>query len=663
MSFTSAARRQGELSPGHISLVQQHLQEVAESRVFAGSKRAQDFLRLIVHHALRGDDESLRERMIGVEMFGRPVAYDTANDSIVRVKASEVRRKLAQFYAECEKKPAVRIELPIGSYVPKFRFRSLPPSKPSQSESAPSPEQKQAAVPDKRATDEEPHPASRLSWKTYFSQPLILAGLALGVGLCALIGYRTLERLRGDSNPQSPIRSIAVLPLENLSGDPAQDYFADGMTEELIADLGQVSALRVISRTSAMSYKGSKKSLPEIARELRVEGVVEGSVLREGKQIRITAQLIEARTDRTVWSHSYVSDITSVLTLQGKMAQAIADEVSINVTPQEQARLAHLHSMDPSAQDMYLQGKLRLNSGDFIGAFDFFQKAIDADPNAAQAYAALADCYGWMGESGRLGYFEAFTKQANAAARAVKLDDSLPEGHIELADAAMDLNWDWATAAKEFNRARELNPNSVLVHDRFAIYLLRTGKSSEAISEANRALELDPVSSRAFRNAGFVNYFSRQYDQALELLKGTQADSIRVPDDTFLLGDIYDEKGMYSQSIVEFLKNGDSPHALGHLGNAYARSGQIDAALKTISHLEGYVQASGVGAYEIALVYAGLNQKDKAFVWLDQAYQTHDEGLTNLLIDPCLDPLRSDPRFVGLERRVGLIQLLTKAAQ
>jgi TolB-like protein len=656
MSITSGIRGSGELSHERISLVHQHLQEIMESPAFAGSKRAQDFLGLIVDHALRGEVESLRERMIGAEMFGRPVAYDTANDSIVRVKASEVRRKLAQFYAECNKKSVVRIELPIGSYVPRFRFRSLTPSALSRSESGPIPEQEQAPFPDKRTFEEEQHAASRFSWKTLRSQPFILAGLALGVGLCALAGYWALDRSRGDSNSQSSIRSIAVLPLENLSGDQAQDYFADGVTEELIADLGQVSALRVISRTSAMSYKGSKKSLPEIARELKVEGVVEGSVLREGEQIRITARLIDVRTDRPIWSRSYVRDITSVLTLQGEVAQAIADEVSINVTPQEQARLAHLRSMEPFAQDMYLQGKLRLNSGDINGAIDFFQKAIKADPNAAQAYAALADCYGWMGESGRLGYLEAFSRQKDAAARAVELDDSLPEGHLELADAAMDLNWDWATAAKEFNRARELNSNSVLVHDKFAIYLLRTGKLSDAIAETNRALELDPVSGRAFRNAGFVNYFSRQYDQALALLNGVHSESVQVPEDTFLWGDIYAEKHMYPQSIVEFLKDGDSPHALGHLGNAYARAGQPDAALRTIALLEGHVRADGVGAYEIALVYAGLNQKNKAFDWLEQAYQTHDEGLTNLMIDPCLDPLRSDPRFAGLERRVGLIQ-------
>jgi tetratricopeptide (TPR) repeat protein len=426
------------------------------------------------------------------------------------------------------------------------------------------------------------------------------------------------------------------------------------MTEELINDLGQVSTLRVISMTSAMTYKGTKKKLPEIARELAVGGVVEGSVQREGNQVRISAQLIDARTDRPIWAHTYVRDMTSVLDLQGEVAKAIADEISITVTPLEQARLARGRPIDPEAQDSYLHGILQLDADDCKSAIDYFNQALARDPNYAQAHAALANCYGRLGESGQMAYKNAFSKQKSEATRAIELDDSLPEGHAELANSAMTLDWDWAAAATEFHRALELNPNSAIIHQKYAFYLVRTGQQREALAEVERGVDLDPVSGRSFHYEGFIDYFSRQYDQALSLVRTVRELDINPPDWSFLLGDIYAEKSMYAESISEFLKSGNGPDSLGHLGNAYARAGQVDMARKTISQLEEHVRKNGVGRYEIALVYAGLGKKQEAFKWLEEAYNAHDVGLVYLKIDPCLDPLRSDPRFDDLLRRVGL---------
>jgi tetratricopeptide (TPR) repeat protein len=297
---------------------------------------------------------------------------------------------------------------------------------------------------------------------------------------------------------------------------------------------------------------------------------------------------------------------------------------------------------------------LSLNTGDFKNAMAYFQKSVDKDPNSAQAHAALADSYGWMGEDGWLPYTEAFFEQKTEAARAIELDDSLPEGHVELANAAMNLNWDWATAAKEFHRAQELNPNSASIHEKYAVYLERTGNLQEAVREVERGVQLDPVSGRTFRNAAVTYYFSRRYDEALPLVRRAQELNLSLPEYVFPLGDIYAEKGLYAESIREFLKLGDRPHALGHLGNAYARAGKVDAARKTILQLEEHVRKDGLGRYEIALVYAGLGDRNQAFQWLEKSYQAHDEGLTHLKIDPCLDPLRSDPRFDGLLRQVGL---------
>jgi TolB-like protein/Flp pilus assembly protein TadD len=637
-----------EFSPERLGLVRDHLKDVFASKAFAGSKRAQDFLQLIVEHALAGRLDSLRERMIGAEMFGRKIDYDTANDAVVRVKATEVRKKLAQYYQESTKPPLVRIELPSGSYVPKFHWES-------HGESLPDPHPGPHAGP--HPGDDPPaptEPSAIAAPGETFRQQRVVAGTLAGLALIATIGYIGFKVSPRVSPPEPEHHAIAVLPLQNLSGDPRQDYFADSMTEELIADLGQVSASRVISRTSTMTYKGTTKTLPQIARELGVDTVVEGSVLRQGKQVRITAQLIDARTDHHLWARSYVHDLNDVLTLQGEVARTIADQIRIAVTPEERARLARPRTVDPEAQELYLQGMQALDTGNPRSGIGYFQKAIDKDPNYAQAHAALADSYGWMGEAGWMPYSEAFAKQKAAAIKAIALDEALPEGHVQLAHAAMNLDWDWATEGKEFKRALELNPNSAPVRWAYSSYLERMGRLPEAISELQLALQLDPISSRAFHSSAFGYYYARQYDRALLQMQHASALHHEPAVLIFPLAVIYVEKGMYEEAIQQFQKLGDQPHALGHIGNAYARMGRKADAREMISELQKHVQNTGVGRYEIALVYAGLGEKDEAFAWLEKSFAARDKGLTYLKIDPCLDPLRSDSRFQGLVRRVGL---------
>ncbi|HXB67743.1 MAG TPA: tetratricopeptide repeat protein [Candidatus Acidoferrales bacterium] len=634
-----------ELSPKQAGSIRDELQLVIASKAFAGTRRCQDFLRLTVEHALAGRLDSLRERMIGAEMFGRPVGYDTSNDAVVRVRATEVRKRLAQYYSEAAQPPAVRIELPSGSYVPRFHWESLekPAGPPKEAGSLTSAEQ----------AGEKPAPlraAGEKSWRKLS----VLAGTLAALALIAAMGFITWKKL----DARLRIRSIAILPLRNLSGDSKQEYFAEGMTEELIAALGQVSALRVISRTSTMTYKGTKKALPEIARELAVDGVVEGSVAREGNQVRITAQLIDARTDRHIWARSYTRSLTSVLALQGEVARAIADAIRIQVTPQEQTRLARARPVNADAQELYLLGKYSMNQGDPRNATVYFQKALAIDPDYAQAHAGLADSFGGMGGAGFMAYSEAFTNERTEAASAIAIDDALPEGHVELARAAANLDWDWATQEKELKRALELNPNDASTHMAYADRFEKSGRIPEALAEMKLALDLDPVSTRSLSNAGYIYYYARQYDQVLALLKRVYA---LTPDSAgvflhwgFIPGVTYTEKGMYEEAIRNFQKLGDKPHALGHMGNAYARAGRVAEARAIIPRLEQDVRKDGVGWYETALVYAGLGEKDEAFAWLEKAYGAHDKGLTYIRIDPCLDPLRSDPRFANLERRVGL---------
>jgi TolB-like protein len=662
MTWSEEATKVTELNPAQAEEVRDHLQEILNSQWFAASKRAQDFLRLVVEHALAGEHELLRERMIGAEMFHRSVDYDTANDPVVRVKATEVRKKLGSYYLEHAGYARVRIQLPSGTYVPRFVFETARPQSPLFN--PPSEEVKSvpgSLLPGSGNIGEEPadaqrpsgYPPSRFSTRTRF-RILLIGGILALVTALACAAYLGLRAWRVYSSSRRGFRSIAILPFENVSGDPNQDYFADGMTEELIADLGRDSSLQVISKTSSMSYKGTKKRLPEIARELSVDGVVEGTVLRAGSEVRITAEFIDAKTDHPIWAESYVRDLTNVLTLQDELAQALADEVSIRMKPEQQLHPARPHVLNAQVEDSYLQGMFLRSKGDCNGALNFFQRAVQLDPNFARAHAGIAACFGALGEDGILDYHEAFTKQREEAAQAIKLDASLPDGHAELANAAMNLKFDWPTAATEFNKALQLNPSLAPIHERYAIYLLRTGNLTDAVAEAQRGLALDPISLLSFRSVAFTYYFTRQYDQALAINQKMLALNLISTDDSFLLGDVYAEKGAYQKSIEEFLKSGDSPHALGHLGNAYARAGKIQEARATITRLIHQVHKDGVGRYEIALVYAGLGDKDEAFAWLDDAYQTNSEGLTNLKIDPCLDPLRSDPRFARLLERTGL---------
>ena len=645
-------------SPEQNAAVRHHLEEILASHAFAGRKRTQDFLRLIVDHTLRGEIDSLRERMIGAEMFGRPVGYDTGSDSVVRVRASEVRKKLAQYYSECgEDRPVVRIEVPSGSYVPRFHFEDTTSGAwvDEAVSSASENHLENVAAENGRAprASVDPSAASAPIPVKWFTRSRMLAAGAIMLIVIGA-GYLGYRRWVSMSNIHKGIHSIAILPLENLSGIPSQDYFADGMTEELINDLGQVSTLRVISLTSSMSYKGSKKKLPDIARELSVDGVVEGGILRDGNQVRISTQLIDARTDRPIWAHTYTRNLNSAIPWQGEVAQAIAEEITTQITPEEQAHLARKSPMAPEAQDLYLHGILLREADDCVHAIDNFNRAIALDPDYAQAHSALASCYGRLGESGRMPYQQAFTQQKAEAMKAIQLDDSLSEAHAELANTDMTLDWDWPDAATEFHRALELNPNSATNHEKYAFCLLRTGHLDDALAEIEKSVDLDPVSGSTFHAEGFIDYFSRKYDRALGITQSVRVLRANLPDWDFLLGDIYAGKGDFRQAVAEFLKSGDGPYSLGHLGNAYARAGDVAGAQKTITRLERHVETEGIGRYEIALIYAGLGNKQETFKWLEDAYRVHDVGLVYLKVDPCLDPVRSDPRFADLLRRVGL---------
>jgi len=478
--------------------------------------------------------------------------------------------------------------------------------------------------------------------------------------VCIALGlWLAFQYWRRHSNPVPQIQAIVVLPLRNVSGDPSQQYFADGMTEKLISDLGEISALRVISRTSSMNLGNSNNSFPEIARELGVDGVVEGSVVREGNQLRITAQLTDARTSRRLWKNEYVRNLASALDLEIEVAREVAEQIRIRVTPQEQAHLTPTQPVDPEAQDLYLQGRYFLNRGGPSSereATRYFEKAIEKDPSFALAYAGLAAGYNYLGQAGSLNYAEAYSKARAAAKKAIEIDPDLADGHSALAYSILDLDWNWREAGNEFRRALELNSNAGPVHSGYALYLARLGRSAEAIQEAEKGLQLDPLSLNAHHMVAYCYYGARQYDKGLDQIRKASDLNLVSPDSWihWTLGIIYRDKGNYEKAIEEFQVVANEPHFLGHMGNAYAKAGRSRQANDIIIRLKDYARKDGMGTYEIALIYAGLGDKDEAFAWLEKSYKVHDKGLTYLKMDPGMDPVRSDPRFQNLLHRVGL---------
>lgn len=454
-----------------------------------------------------------------------------------------------------------------------------------------------------------------------------------------------------------------VLPLANLSGDPEQEYFADGITDALIGDLAKIGGLHVISRTSSMHYKGTKKSLPEIAREINVDAVVEGTVQRSGDRVVIRAQLIHAATDRHLWVRDYSRSMRDVLDLQSEIAQAIAREVQIKMTPAEQALLTSRHPVRPQAFDEYLQGRYlywnRRTPENLSKAITYFQNAVKEDPDFAQAYAALADSYSASGtvQVGALPPMEARRLAEQAATKALQLDSALAEAHTALGNVK-HYNWDWSGAEQDFKRAIELNQNYANAHNFYAGFLMSRGLADDAIAASNRARELDPFSLSISAQRGFLLENARRYDEAIAQLRSVIEMDPNHYSAYWMLGHTYAANKQFNEAIAASQKAVDlserTPGALGMLGLAYGLGGRKAEARKILDELLKLSETRYVTPAAFVNVYIGLDDKDKAFEWLEKAYQEKSNYVAYLKVFPLLDPLRSDPRFPELLRRVGL---------
>jgi TolB-like protein/Flp pilus assembly protein TadD/predicted Ser/Thr protein kinase len=468
------------------------------------------------------------------------------------------------------------------------------------------------------------------------------------------------DRMLGKTGAQH-IRSLAVLPLENLSRDPEQEYFADGMTDQLITDLAKIQALKVISRTSVMQYKGVRKPLPQIAQELGVDAVVEGSVQRSGDRVRIIAQLIDARADQHLWARSYERDLRDVLALQDEVAQAIANELKIEIASNGKPRPMSSRPLDPDAYESYLKGRYyssKRAEKELKKSIEYFQQAIERDANYAPAYAGMADAYALLGYRGNLPSNEALSKGKAAARKALELDDSLAEAHAALAFIAETLEWDWPTAEREYKRALELNPGYAESHNWYAGYLMYFGRFEDGITEAKRARELDPL-SLPINNAlgGRLLLAGRDNEAIAQIQKTLEMDPNFAPAHT-QLGWAYLKEGMNQDAISEFQKgvtlSGSDPEESVDLGYAYAVTGKQAEAKKILAKLKKKRERAFVSPAALAIVSGALGEKDEAFAWLEKAYEVRDPTLTYLKVGPKFTPLRSDPRFQDLLRRMGL---------
>ena len=489
-----------------------------------------------------------------------------------------------------------------------------------------------------------------------------LALVAAGVIIAGLLAFIAFNRFGHDSASgpsRTALRSIAVLPLENISGDPAENYFAEGMTDALITDLAKISTLRVVSRTTMMQYRKQNKPLPVIGKELGVDAIVEGTVTRAGDRVRITAQLIRVATDEHLWAETYDRDLRDVLRLQKEVASAIAGEVHVQLTPAEQTQFSRTSAVDPQAYLAYLRGRYQWNRRSREGVsrgIEQFEEALARDPQYAPAYSGLADSYALLAEMGAP-YREMYAEAKRNAKRALEIDPNLGDAHASLGMTFLLYDWNWEDADRELQIATKLDPNIVRAHQWYAVKLIAEGQEEMADSEVKSALQADPLALGANFHAGRIEYLSRKYDAATSHLEKTlEIDPSNVTSMAYL-GLVYLEKGD-TQKAIKMLERAKSlsdslPAALGPLGCAYARANEKAKVAQTIRELQEAAGRGEIAAYYLATIYSTMGDTKSALFWLQKAYESRDPMMiTRYRLDPLLDDVRGTEQFQALAKKI-----------
>ena len=581
--------------------------------------------------------EELRDRVWSADTF---IDFDTGLNKAIR--------KIREVLGDSAESPVYIETLPRRGY----RFIAPVESICQTTEAAADPEPAPEAPPE----------LSRRPGIVGGERPSRVRLLRLVVGILALCGL-AIWGWRVGHHPK--LDSIAVLPLENLAADPGQEYFADGVTDELITELAKIGSLRVISRTSVSRYKRSDKPLGEIARELGANAIVEGTVLRSGDRVRITAQLIDAARDQHIWAQSYEETLSDILALQGRVARDIAEHVNARLTGSEQQMLAVSRSILPEAHDAYLKGHFFWNkrsATDARQAIQYFERAVELQPDYAEAYAGIAEAYvvlGW--DSAVLPPDDAFPKARGAALRALDVDRSSSLAHDALMWVDLFYHWNWKEAEAEAQEAIRLNPSSVTAHHHYSRLLAFTGRFEDALAESRRSVQLDPLDPIAGGSVAWNSYLARRYDDAIR--KSLQMIQMypSMPGYYRFLGWCYEAQGRFPESLAalrQAQERSDAPAALADLGYASAQSGDAPAASGILHKLMELSKRQYVPPYYVALVHAGLHENDRAFEWLEKAYQEHSPDLVFLLTEPRWDAFRADGRFRDLLARVGFPRAL-----
>lgn len=612
------------------------LGKILASPEFVNSERLSRFLAYIVQEFRSGRGNQLKEYSIGVEVYARSETYDPRIDAIVRVEAGRLRAKLTRYYDQYGQQDPIVISLPKGSYVPAIVER----------------EHAGAQAP---ATLRESLPGASVRLSARRRAPiLVLILLTAGIA-----GYRFWGPRESRKSP-----SIAVLPLENLSTDPEQEYFSDGMTDALITDLAKIRTLHVKSRTSALSYKRAKKPLAEVARELGVDYVVEGTVQRAGQRVKITAQLIALPAERHVWAESYERDLRDIFALQRELASVIAHEVRAQLTAQDRTRLAVARQVSHEAYEAYLKGRYfqekRTEDG-LKRAIDYFHEAIRRDRSYGEAYSGLADSQTYLINHGYVPPLEAGPQAKVMAAKALEIDNTLAEAHTSLAYIRMIYDWDFPGAEAEFRRAIEIDPDYTRAHSLYACYFTAHERFDEALGEMRRALDLDPLSAYDNANLGFHLLMSRRDDEAIEQLQKT----VEIAPASWQAHTWMSMVLVQKRRLREAVAHGEqgvsllpeSTATIANLAYAYAEAGETDRARALLERLLALRRRKYVSAHDIAVVFTSLGNRGEALAWLEKAYQERDGMLwIRPAVDRRFDSLRNEPRFRAILRDLRLPQ-------
>jgi TolB-like protein/DNA-binding winged helix-turn-helix (wHTH) protein/Tfp pilus assembly protein PilF len=601
-------------------------------------------LALLLEHA--GDvvtREELRQRLWPADTF---VDFDTGLNSAVK--------KLRDVLADSADEPRYIETIPRRGY--RFIAPLVDPNPATALSSVPEP----GLHPAHETASSLPAGSVVASAESFFFTRSRLLFRAAALLLLLVAGFLVYRNIGAGGKKQTAIKSLAVLPLKNLSGDASQDYLADGMTEALIGRLAGIHDLRVISRTSVMRYKDTKEALPEIAKTLGVDAIVEGSVIRDGNRIRVHAQLIRAATDEHFWSEAYDRELSDVLTLQSDVAHSIAQKVEVTITGEEHARLSSARTVDPEAYEAYLKGRYYWNkrTADSVPkAAHYFEQAISKDPGYSSAYSGLADCNSGLAWHGFISPAEVLPKAYAAAQKAVEIDPQSAEAHASLA-LVLNHKWDWAGAEVEFKRALKLNPQHANAHHWYGDYLSIQGRHDEALVEAKRALELDPLNLMIGTWVGLRYYLARRYDGAIEQSRNTVDLDPNFAAAHLILGESYVQQGRHKEGLDELQKaaslSGDSPLYKAQVGVGLALAGEKNEALRAIRELQDISGKRYVSPYGVAQIYAALNDKEQTYKWLETAYRDRAVWMSYLVVDPVFDSIRSEDRFRDLLQRVGL---------